>query len=188
MEKYSFLDTYFVRQAVLPFSDVQNNPLINQNNKVKNICRNSMFRQAILCASESLYCSMNEYLEGKITDSKRKRQIELSLSQYWMRMSSRATPFGLFSYISLAKGSAPRRENTTLRALIDADYEWIWLLSKRLEAIGYKELSFVSNGLISEQVDSFRLPYIPGESIRSHIEIRKTAVASFLIDKCASKN
>ena len=188
MEKYSFFNTYFVRQAVLPFSDVQKNPIINQNNKVDTICRNPMFRQAILCASESLYCSMNKYLEGKIKDLKRKRQIELSLSQYWIRMSSRATPFGLFSYVSIAKDSAPRRENTTLRAMIDADYEWIWLLSKRLEVIGYKELSFVSNGLISEQVDSFRLPYIPGESFKASIKIKKTAIVSFLIDKCASKN
>lgn len=188
MEKYSVLDTYFVRQAVLPFSDVQNNPIINQNNKVETICRNPVFRQAVLCASESLYCSMNEYLEGKIKNPKRKRQIELSLSQYWMRMSSRATPFGLFSYVSLAKSSAPRSSNTTLRALIDADYEWIWLLSKRLEVIGFKELSFVSNGLICEQKDSFRLPYIPGESFNTPMEIKKTAIVSFLINKCTKCN
>lgn len=188
MEKYSFLDTYFVRQAVLPFSDVQKNPLINQNNKVETICRNPAFRQAVLCASESLYCSMNEYLEGKIKDPKRKRQIELSLSQYWMRMSSRATPFGLFSYVSLATSSSLGRENTTLHALIDADYEWIWSLSKRLEVIGFKGLSFVANGLISDQIDSFRLPYVPGESFKTPVEIKKTAIVSYLISKCSSGN
>ena len=185
MVKYVSLDTYFVRQAVLPYTNVQNNPLINENYGLEAICRTPEFRQAILCASESLYHSMNAYLEGTIKDSRKKRQVELSLSQYWMRMSTRATPFGLFSYVRLATFYSVSESKKSLRALIDADYEWAWSLSKKLEKVGFQELSFVANGLITNARNSFKLPYTPGTSCNVPVEVKKTDIVSYLIDKCS---
>lgn len=184
MFKYISPGFYFVRQAVLQRLDIDKNPLMDESNQLKDICQNPAFRQAILCASESLYHSMNDYIDDKIKNVKRKRQIELSLSQYWMRMSTRATPFGLFSAVSIGDMSQSCENNRPFRAIIDADYEWIWSLSKLLEHHVFVSLTFVSNGLISEHKTSYSLPYIPGCSGDSPISIKKTIISSYLIGRC----
>ena len=184
MGKYIYGGIYFVRQSVLSTKDAQNNPLIDETNQLKSICQNPAFRQAILYASESLYYSMNNYMNGKIKDLKKKWQIELSLSQYWMRMSTRATPFGLFSHVSLGDLRQGCEAKKMLHALIDADCEWILSLSKSLENQNFEKLSFVSNGLISDEGTFYRLPYIPGSLSNVPIAVKKTEITSYLVNKC----
>lgn len=183
MGKYLSCGKYFVRQAVLPAADAQNNPLLNTSKGLNTICHNTIFRQAVLCASESLYQSMNDYINGKIEDPKRIHQIELAISQYWMRMSSRATPFGLFSYVSIGNSDSKHEIKKDLSALIDADYEWILSLSKSIEVQHIEKLSFISNGLISDLDKTYSLPYVPGQQ-NSMPTIPKSQISSLLIDQC----
>lgn len=127
MVKYNLFKNYLLRQAVLPTEEAKKNPLMTDAGQisVKDVWQNYIFRQAVLCASESLYNSMNDYIHGKISDPKWQKQIELSISQYWMRMSTRATPFGLFSSVGI--GSTEQfGTDGSLYAAIDADSEWIF--------------------------------------------------------------
>ena len=168
MNRYQISPQYSVRRAVLPIADEQKNPLLDSSNDIYAICQNRVFRQAILCASESLFRSMNEYLEGKIIDPKRKRQVELSVAQYWMRMSTRATPFGLFSWVGICDINHSESSSArSFKASIDADYEWIFQVSKYLEDICFYDITFSANDLINDVAGHYRLPYIPGQSDNS---------------------
>ena len=148
MVKYALYKNYFVRQAVLPLSESLKNPLINdfESFSIDDICHNPIFRQSILCASESLYASMNDYIAGKINSAKRRRQVETALCQYWMRMSTRATPFGLFSSVSLNVAESENKING-FYAVVDADCEWLFTLSKIVESEYLEHLSFIANDI-----------------------------------------
>lgn len=189
MNRYQISPQYSVRRAVLPIADEQKNPLLDSSNDIYAICQNRVFRQAILCASESLFRSMNEYLEGKIIDPKRKRQVELSVAQYWMRMSTRATPFGLFSWVGICDINHSESSSArSFKASIDADYEWIFQVSKYLEDICFYDITFSANDLINDVAGHYRLPYIPGQSDNSErIEVKKTFLISFLIKECSQR-
>lgn len=185
MVKYNLFKNYLLRQAVLPTEEAKKNPLMTDAGQisVKDVWQNYIFRQAVLCASESLYNSMNDYIHGKISDPKWQKQIELSISQYWMRMSTRATPFGLFSSVGI--GSTEQfGTDGSLYAAIDADSEWIFLLSTSIERQYIEHLSFLTNDIISDSGRYYELPYVPGNTDLSSIYINKDCVTTYIIEKC----
>ncbi|WP_172449353.1 lantibiotic dehydratase [Bowmanella denitrificans] len=57
--------------------------------------------EALYLASPSLLQRLHQWQQDP--DSKRGQKMELALAKYFMRMAGRATPFGLFSAISLGK-------------------------------------------------------------------------------------
>lgn len=187
MAKYAMYKNYFVRQAVMPLSETEKNPLISDSglNSIDEICRNPIFRQAILCASESLYASMNDYISGKIYSAKRKRQIESSLCQYWIRMSTRATPFGLFSSVSMGNTELDNNSNA-FYAVVDADCEWLFTLSKVVEEKYLEHLSFITNDLVSDNGIYFKLPYIPGADDNTPVMVEKNPITTYIVEQCKS--
>ena len=185
MANYTLYKKYFVRQAVMPLSEAQKNPLISEfeSLSIDEVCRNPFFRQALLCASESLYDSMNEYLAGKIDNDKRKKQIELAICQYWMRMSTRATPFGLFSSVGISS-TMLEGQSSGFSAVIDADSEWLYSLSKIVEKEYPERLSFITNDLIGDEGSSFTLPYVPGIDDESPVQIEKNLITTYIVEQC----
>lgn len=186
MAEYALYKKYFVRQAVMPLSKAEKNPLINDNEafSIDEICRNPFFRQAILCASESLYDSMNDYLAGKINSTKRKRQVESALCQYWMRMSTRATPFGLFSSVSISTTDLENKPNGYY-AVVDADCEWILILSKIVENKYLEHFSFITNDLVCDNGVYYKLPYVPGADDNSSTLVEKNRITTYIVEQCA---
>jgi lantibiotic biosynthesis protein len=63
------------------------------------------FREAIYLASPVLHAECLKYKEGLIKDPKEAQKLRSSLLKYLLRMSSRCTPFGLFSGCSVAQWS-----------------------------------------------------------------------------------
>ena len=185
MANYTLYKNYFVRQAVMPLSEALKNPLINTSELVSidEVCRNPFFRQALLCASESLYDSMNEYIAGKIDNAKRKKQIELAICQYWMRMSTRATPFGLFSSVGIGSTMSDC-ESGGFFSVIDADSEWLYSLSKLVEKEYLERLTFITNDLIGDEGSFFTLPYVPGVIDESPVLIEKSPITTYIVEQC----
>lgn len=69
-----------------------------------------LFLSALYIASPILYEEAIRYRNGKIHSAKEKRKIEESITKYYLRMSSRCTPFGLFSACgSLEKGKGSEK-------------------------------------------------------------------------------
>lgn len=67
------------------------------------IIRDPMFQEAIYIASPILYNEMQKLLNKEVIPEKKKNRIENALYRYFSRMSTRCTPFGLFSSISVGK-------------------------------------------------------------------------------------
>jgi len=91
------------RSPLLPLKNIFNPIDFNQ------LVHNHLFLSALYIASPVLYEEVIRYRNGQIDSDKEKQKIEESVSKYFLRMSSRCTPFGLFS----ACGSLEQDVDTT---------------------------------------------------------------------------
>lgn len=94
---YKSLDTFVIRTPVLSIAELFG---ITEEN-IQQLCRTSFVSEAIYTASPDLHSKMSRYLNGDqdIQDDK----LIYTLLKYIVRMSSRCTPFGLFSGCALGK-------------------------------------------------------------------------------------
>ena len=75
---------------------------LSQKEYFQEIIHSDFFEEAIYFASPVLYEELQKYKAGKVKEKDRIR-IENSLLKYLARMSSRCTPFGLFSSCATGK-------------------------------------------------------------------------------------
>ena len=86
-----FLNQLIVRTPSLPFNDDISEEFLKQ------LLDNATFSEALYLASPVLFQEATLWKEGKITDPKKRQKIPISVGKYYLRMSSRCTPFGLFA-------------------------------------------------------------------------------------------
>lgn len=67
------------------------------------VCKLPAVDEAIFLASPDLHSQMKEWLNGELTDNKKRRKLHYGLMRYILRMCTRPTPFGLFAGFSLGK-------------------------------------------------------------------------------------
>ncbi len=110
---------------------------------------NELFREAICIASPSLYHA----LQNIHKDSKK---VAKGLLKYALRMSSRATPFGLFSFV--AKGYFDQSTEIVLNdekidKKIRLDMEWLYTYIKKLyeDKDRFSSLSVRANPLVEQR-------------------------------------
>lgn len=102
--QYNFFEEYTVRTPL--FSRENFLEKLNKNEiskaELKEICKDSVFQEAIYLASPYLYEELNLWLNSKkdLTQKQHKKLINTIL-KYYGRMSTRCTPFGLFSGVGL---------------------------------------------------------------------------------------
>ena len=98
--------------------------IVAHENKLLELFDNNLdLQHAIRIASSSLYTSLKE------RPLKKPKQVLASLYQYAVRMSTRATPFGLFSFV--ASGNWSEKTNATfdiksLKKQARPDMQWLW--------------------------------------------------------------
>lgn len=74
------------------------------------LVKDHLFLSALYIASPILYEEAIRYRNGEIHSARDKQKIEESITKYYLRMSSRCTPFGLFSACgSLEKGNGTEK-------------------------------------------------------------------------------
>jgi lantibiotic biosynthesis protein len=81
---------------------------------LQQLVKDNSFLEALFLASPVLHSELLKYQQGKITDAKSIKKLLFSLAKYHLRMSSRCTPFGLFSGCSVV-----RWENDNSSIIID---------------------------------------------------------------------
>ena len=86
-----FLHKLIVRTPSLPFNDDISEEFLKQ------LLENATFTEALYLASPVLLQEAFNWKQGKITDPKKLQKIPFSLGKYYLRMSTRCTPFGLFA-------------------------------------------------------------------------------------------
>jgi len=86
--------------------------------EIISICKIPIISEAIYIASPPLYYEMQKWLEGKMGSSKKElkkiERLKSSLIRYFLRMSTRCTPFGLFA--GFATGNVADATNIKLQS------------------------------------------------------------------------
>ena len=76
---------------------------IENDNLIEELYNDKEFLEALFLASPVLYTALNKYINEKNTATKDIKKLKISLAKYYLRMSNRCTPFGLFSGCSVAQ-------------------------------------------------------------------------------------
>lgn len=109
MEKhYGYFDTLVIRNPAFTINKCLGE---DTNALIEKHMEDMYFRNSILLASSDFYNQLVRYTNGEIKLDKTKQKIERSFLKYLTRMSTRCTPFGLFSTLSTTQldenGKAP---------------------------------------------------------------------------------
>lgn len=127
---------FMVRVPFLPLCDFQDLLLAKNPEKwlLTRYRADPTIREAIAVASPSLYSSMEGY-EG--LNQKKRSQSLSSLFKYVLRMATRATPFGLFSFVNIgqwAKKSEIRLDFSNVKKIVRPDMGWLIQVLDKLSA------------------------------------------------------
>ncbi len=113
---YQFFDEYVVRTPTLSrkkfFNAINKSEVTSE--ELHRICSDAVFQEAIRLASPYLYEEMMLWLKSeKRWSPKEFQKFKNALLKYFSRMSTRCTPFGLFSSVGLGKFE---NENTEIES------------------------------------------------------------------------
>jgi lantibiotic biosynthesis protein len=127
---------------------------------------NGLFREAVAIASPPLYQSLQK------SPLKEPLKTSRSLLRYLMRMSTRATPFGLFSYVAFGEWSEKTEvsfDPVKLYKKVRPDMEWVYAFIQKIysdqERLPF--LSIYANPLAYLRADRLSLNYICEENKKS---------------------
>lgn len=99
---YEDLNKCMIRMPVMTFEfyqEVFSNDNFITKEKLKEICNNKIFKEGILSSSIELYYTMEKFINGE--EIKKYQRFKESILKYVKRMTSRPTPFGMCSAISI---------------------------------------------------------------------------------------
>ncbi len=104
---YESFENYLLRIPVFSFSFYEN---LTSESKVsddhfKRLCKSPIIREALFIASPVVLHTADKWLTNKLKDEKKIERLKNTIFKYLTRMSSRATPFGLFSGVSFGRVS-----------------------------------------------------------------------------------
>ncbi|WP_434291797.1 lantibiotic dehydratase [Clostridium botulinum] len=137
---YKPLDFFMVRTPILPvnsYNYIFDNELNNSEiiEKLIHISKDPIIRETIAVASPDLLSSLDK-LNTSINE-KEKEKILSSLLKYFIRMSTRTTPFGIFSGVT--SGKFTNETNINLKDISEyrkrarPDMEWVFKVINYLE-------------------------------------------------------
>ena len=153
---YTFFNTYCLRTPLLPLNRVLNalQKGANEAESLKEYWQNTHLKEAVFLASPYLFSELELLFEGKITSVKKTKKLKQSFLKYVLRASSRCTPFGLFSGVSLGHFNSTSYINLeTTRSL------------KRRTRLDVNYMVALSNYLEKEPVIQKQLVLYPNSSL-----------------------
>ncbi|CAA7196414.1 lantibiotic dehydratase family protein [Chryseobacterium potabilaquae] len=100
---YHFFDEYVARTSLLSYKSFKERLGKDEISEVeiKEIFQNPIFKEAIYLASPYFYSELENWLLNKEFSSKEYQKLANTLLKYYSRMSTRCTPFGLFSAVGV---------------------------------------------------------------------------------------
>lgn len=105
---YKFFENFIVRSPLLSNKEFQQKSEGEFSDiELQNICSDPVFQEAIYLASPYLFEELQEWLSGKKFHKKELQKLKQSVLKYYIRMSTRCTPFGLFSGVGIGRFEHP---------------------------------------------------------------------------------
>lgn len=154
--------------------------------------RAEVFEEAIAVASPSLYATLQR-LETKIKPRKA-RQRALTISRYFARMTTRATPFGLFAGVAMGvfgeRTRATLPDATAHHKRTRPDMRWMMRIvqsfEERLDVV--RQLSVSTNPAVLVRGERVVLPYLTQHGLSSEgerteaVSLRYTPPVRYALD------
>ncbi|URZ14285.1 lantibiotic dehydratase [Clostridium felsineum] len=166
---YKPLDFFMIRTPLLPinsYDNIFNNDLDEESiiKELIKISKDPIIRESIAVASLDLLNSLDKLETCK--NKKEKNQIISSLLKYFIRMTTRTTPFGEFSGVTLGKFS--EKTDIGLESIHNfikrarPDMEWIYKLINVLEKDKeiLNNLIICWNSIVSFVGSRIEIPYL----------------------------
>lgn len=156
MNDFCFYTDNVLRTPLLPFKNIIDYDDIKILLKQKNV------REAIYLASASLYYEIRKWESGLLKTKKEEEKLFISLYKYMTRMSSRATPFGLFAGCSSIKwgkeGTVTFQKDISLIRRSQLSFELVCSIARKIYEIPEvkKNIQYYSNTSIQNYNQKIR--------------------------------
>jgi lantibiotic biosynthesis protein len=163
----------FHKNVVLRAPSKAINFSLNANDILTNCSNDKQFLEALFLASPILHAALLKYKQGKFTNQKEIKKLRLSVAKYYLRMSSRCTPFGLFSGCSTAQWEKDTHlKITTYYRHTRLDMHYLCALAQHIATLPFikDKLQYYPNSSIyhlSNQIRFVEYKYISGK--RHHL-------------------
>ncbi|KMQ68014.1 lantibiotic dehydratase [Chryseobacterium sp. FH2] len=138
---YRFFEEFVVRSPVFSresfWNKLEGHELLESD--VKQICNNPVFQEALYLASPYLYEEIRQWVKsGEKFSDKQSQKLKNTFLKYYSRMSTRCTPFGLFSNVGIGRfdnDEFPRSSAAQLIRDTKLDMHFLVALSHHLVTI-----------------------------------------------------
>jgi len=130
-KEYSVFNRFFLRTPSIPLND-------SELRDKKEFINNIFFKEAIYIASRELYSEMVKFLEGNVFEKKEEEKLLFTLEKYWRRIRTRATPYGLFSGVTIGQIKEEQTKvlfDNTFKRCVRLDSELLYELIDSLHQI-----------------------------------------------------
>jgi lantibiotic biosynthesis protein len=186
---------YILRTPLLPATrilDVENRDL---SVFFRGLFEDPVFKEAIFLASPVLYDSYRKWHQGELNEPKKTTRLFYSLLKYYLRMSTRCTPFGLFAGCStgrpgetssvILKGS----ESYERHIRLDMNYLIAVMIRIAAEPSLRNTLYYFVNSSVYITADKARFveyEYIDKRRIHNLVSIDYNEYLGSIFDRCGS--
>ena len=149
---FSDLDVFMLRTPLLPLNIYFEwlNFEKSDSEFLKNFFKRSesgQFRESLKITSPSLYKTLEDFLDNKKV--KNEEYFFNSIFKYFIRATTRCTPFGLFAGVSFGTFTKLNTElilhSPKLSKAVSVDMEWVCGIVKKIEEEFYKKLKYRKN-------------------------------------------
>ncbi|MDR3023259.1 lantibiotic dehydratase family protein [Chryseobacterium sp.] len=124
-EKFIFRSPLFTRED---FIETFGKEEIS-NEELKKIANNKIFQEAIYLASPYLHEEVIQWLSNKKLPLKQDQKLRNTILKYYSRMSTRCTPFGLFSGVGMGTFNSEINKETPVGLIRDTKLDMCFLLN-----------------------------------------------------------
>lgn len=146
---YSFFSSFVIRTPSYPINFYLNltKGLYIDRNEITKILNDEQFKNALFLASPDLYEQIDIWTKNEDYHIERTKKIEISLLKYIIRMSTRCTPFGLFS--ACGTGKLAPESSLNINADLNGFYERTRL---NMQFLGTLASHFSSNSIVQNKL------------------------------------
>lgn len=163
----------------------------SNSSKLREIYSSPLLQEAIQLASIDLFSKLEKYLKNEVEDRGQISKIESSLLQYFLRSSSRCTPFGIFATVSHCffgdHTDLKLKINDPITRHVRTDSQILYEVIDRIVATkgSREQLDFVSNNSLYKLGKKFRYfehKMLSQQRIYNLTSISNNLILSSLID------
>ncbi|MEL6561286.1 MAG: lantibiotic dehydratase family protein [Bacteroidota bacterium] len=186
---YKSLDSYVVRTPVLSIAELSG---ITEEH-IQKLCKTPFISEAIYTASPDLHSKMTRYLKGD--DDVQDDKLVYTLLKYIVRMSSRCTPFGLFSGCALGEfAEVTKVELNNLefhKRFSRLDMNYLGALTQNIEAdpVVREQLLYYKNSslyLLRDQLRYIEFRYFNAARKHYTVSIDHSHYTEAVLNRCSN--